>query len=474
MKKLTLFVFFAIASTILILSNCEQGPKTPTTVGGPASVVCKFNKSFQLAPVLPDLTITDNCLAAQYAWQTFMFLNWPGDPNNPGEPDMSKTIADFGKPAVNETPAVWESYKDIFDIFKTTVPDTTWATQDEFHCDRPIKMTDKTSEESEDHIQEVEQAFTSWLTDIDGNLAFYEVRVNKDEFEFIVKNELYNQSNLAPFAANNGGFWLPDGSTPEYPMGAMEVKVAWKIVTDPADINKYFTIKACIPAVTLNAAGTHAVIASDATYSEQTVGMVGMHVAWKTSDAPQWLWATFEHKDNVPTTAEAADPKQKYTFFDPNSRIGVNAQPNNPDSLSDLSTPCKVTRVDEIDPNVVALNKEFHAMLSKANSSSVFVNYDLIGLTWPQTPVAGNANPNTANPGLISYVKPDQVFLAKGDPQPGEFLRNSTMESYLTTGKNKSSCITCHSQAYLPPFSNKEPIWASDYSWIFTRAQIIQ
>ena len=54
-------------------------------------------------------------------------------------------------------------------------------------------------------------------------------------------------------------------------------------------------------------------------------GLVGMHVAHKTFWAPQWVWSTFEHVDNVPPAGSLGDEDSDYTLF---SR---NAAENSPD-----------------------------------------------------------------------------------------------------------------------------------------------
>src|SRR5207237_1051738 len=36
----------------------------------------------------------------------------------------------------------------------------------------------------------------------------------------------------------------------------------------------------------------------------KTLGLVGFHVVHKTKNRPQWIWTSFEHKDNVPEQSQ--------------------------------------------------------------------------------------------------------------------------------------------------------------------------
>ena len=49
------------------------------------------------------------------------------------------------------------------------------------------------------------------------------------------------------------------------------------------------------------------------------VGLVGFHLAAKTFWAPQWIWSTFEHTDNVPAGNTSPDEPEppNFSLFNP-------------------------------------------------------------------------------------------------------------------------------------------------------------
>ena len=112
---------------------------------------------------------------------------------------------------------------------------------------------------------------------VPGGAATEETRRNKPDFNFIKDNDLYKVSGLkAAYAANK---------TLTFPINLLEVKANWVEVSQlkafngfsgtPADAAKLYHV---------NSAGN------------TQYALVAMHVISKL--APNWTWATFEHKDN--------------------------------------------------------------------------------------------------------------------------------------------------------------------------------
>jgi hypothetical protein len=112
---------------------------------------------------------------------------------------------------------------------------------------------------------------------VPGGAATEETRRNKPDFEFIRDNGLYKVSGLeAAYAANK---------TLTFPIDSLEVKANWVEVSQLKAFNGF--------------SGTPADAAK--LYHVNTAGntqyaLVSMHVISKL--APNWTWATFEHKDN--------------------------------------------------------------------------------------------------------------------------------------------------------------------------------
>jgi hypothetical protein len=276
-----------------------------------------------------------------YGWKTFVALFWPAKSNQRGEPDTTK-------PLTHPAPSVWETYKQTYEAFQPASRDWSLKRQD-WNSPQPLPEICRSAlavsgmpAESVPTFQvlnETHQAFGSQfnnLIDQNGNEVHYNVRFNRDEFEFIKRGGFadtgaYDYSG--PLGANKRLFRLPDNTDGVTGEGATEIKSAWKILCTDAnsckqvdDPSRYFTRNALIytPAVErvvepfLTAPLPRPVVTSPATCKLARVGLVGFHIAAKTFWAPQWIWSTFEQVDNVPgNTAPSEPPPPHFSFFDP-------------------------------------------------------------------------------------------------------------------------------------------------------------
>jgi hypothetical protein len=109
-----------------------------------------------------------------------------------------------------------------------------------------------------------------------GEGVLEESRRNKDSFDFIVQNNLYKITGLrAAF-----------GKTILFPVGAMEVKANWKLVSEIPAFSLGRVTLADVPKM------YHVNTGADG----QQYALVAMHVISKA--VPNWTWATFEQKFN--------------------------------------------------------------------------------------------------------------------------------------------------------------------------------
>ena len=109
-----------------------------------------------------------------------------------------------------------------------------------------------------------------------GKGVLEESRRNKDSFDFIVQNNLYKISGLrAAF-----------GKTITFPVGAMEVKANWQLVTDIPSFTNGKVAVGDVPKL------YHVNTGADG----KQYAFVSMHIISKA--VPNWTWATFEHKFN--------------------------------------------------------------------------------------------------------------------------------------------------------------------------------
>src|SRR3954469_21423858 len=104
--------------------------------------------------------------------------------------------------------------------------------------------------------------------------------MNKGMFDYIVKNGLYNGVTQAKF----GPVDLPSGS--------MLIKAAWREVASTQEERRYYVVSACVCDGSVNGPPTNC--------RQRRMALVGLHITQRTPSAPQWIWTTFEHVDNVP------------------------------------------------------------------------------------------------------------------------------------------------------------------------------
>ncbi len=374
-----------------------------------------------------------------FAWQAFIALNWPA--NADGTPDRKKTIAD------TEAPRVWMSWRTNDSIY---LPDggapAPWdavkkLADYELVLWRFSKMLDESNSPHND-LHESVQAFTGPLVDQNGVFVRYQSLVNKPQFDYIVENELYNQEGQIDFVATrNTQILFPANVTGANPRhGSMGIKLAWKQL-GPNDIpERFFTQEAVVVSTSYDADGKPVT-----TRSRQLMGLVGMHVTALTQTAPNWIWATFEHVDNVIAndlesgkTLAGKEARLRPNFNNPdeptklvNVMPPMNAPPNADGKFTTwdekkTTNPVQLTRVVPIPPATAALNESVRSLLKAAGSA--FQYYELIGTQWPIQP-GYPAFPGGAGsaPESIKFKVPGRVVPV--------YLVNTTMESYFQVGE---------------------------------------
>jgi hypothetical protein len=212
---------------------------------------------------------------------------------------------------------------------------------------------------------------------------------------------------------------------------------------------------------------------------EVTVALVGMHIIKKTPLSPQWVWATYEHKDNAPDIADTAPASSNpnWNFYNPSlpaahmpnwtEATNADGDPNTPQDV-----PVQMVRVTPISADAVAINDAMHTYIDDNFSGSVWSNYNLVDIQWPTVPEA-----------VPAVVENTTAYLPKGTPTE-EDLANITMESFPQLSQTGgggpdgvSSCIGCHSEAAITPtwgnpaWNTAKDWWMTDYSNIFFKAQ---
>jgi hypothetical protein len=448
-----------------------------------------------------DSALTDQPTLNCFAWQEFIALNWAAAPNQRGVANPSAPPAQFGTPGAT-APTVWETYKANTEVFLAggAAPKTWNDPPPPPVCSsgtnaamaalsKPgVRVLSMSSAFGDFSLNETNQASGQWLGDQNGNLVYYEIKMNRDEFNTIVTSNFYNGSvqlttastGKNPVAGGEYQVKLPEGclqgSCPNNgaPVtGAIELKSAWRILPNGSANARYLTTQAVL--VTSSGACTTA-----------TMGLVGLHIIHKTVTQPQFIWATFEQVDNVPPAAPAtfSNPSCKCQTAIPHSCIspppggavfqnclsrqtqGQNCTANTPPPYDNETAGCRafptqVTRARPIssgssDP-VVATNTAAQQLITGTNAKSVFQYYQLVDVLWSVSPQDSYTN----SPGKPGPVTPLSMSGATPDPNALP-VANTTMETYVQS----LTCLTCHVHA-----SVANGKYASDFSFIMGDAQ---
>jgi hypothetical protein len=210
----------------------------------------------------------------------------------------------------------------------------------------------------------------------DGNVVYYDVRFNKS---------LCNLSGSAVELAKQ--------KIINFPSGTIELKFGWKVLNEQEINGNTFVTQQQM---------------FDKT--SKTFGLVGMHIAVATTDHPEFVWATYEHKTNspncdaqgpqdtnwlfsdhgqgsctakLPTSAATDDPCQ---FNLPTKIIGgATGMPTNICAVYPYGTDSGDLKAGENLANIISQNDAVYSALAKptvASSMKVLDNYFNVGDIW--------------------------------------------------------------------------------------------
>lgn len=436
-----------------------------------------------------------------YSWQSLLAINWPVDKEG-------KPLANFTDRGTPE----WLEWKEYYEVFRCNGAEPTpWGSERIAPKDcnehlltsnslqslslsaiqdrgkRILFMTDK----NQNFANETDQAFAYPLKDKNGNLVYYEILLNREEYDYLDKNKLYNFDGQIAYANQKPGVVtpanFPSGIYGKSQKGAIEIKLAWRIleIQKGDDPSRYITTSAMV----LSEDGK--------TFTRKLAGLVGFHISQKPTSSAQWVWSTFEHVDNLNTANlnEAINGKKNlepsfYKNYQP-TLITDEAQflDNKEDKTHLEFTQCE--RRIPIPADVQEINNEVRAMLRKMGSKWQY--YELIDTQWPTDP--------SAAPTVYAKEKNNTVESitnkAGGNPTP-VYLTNITMETYFQKGNQKAtnqieslpdgspvsndtpvfgteSCIGCHSSASIciGKGDKNKPVGGGqltgDFSWLLSQ-----
>lgn len=415
-----------------------------------------------------------------YSWQALVAINWPLDAK--GAPRLNFT--DEGMPT-------WLKWKEAFQVYRSDGKkphswdsprnDGGLGLKESFinDYDTRIITSSRTPTHRGNHntANETDQAFAGKLFDQNGNVVVYEVLMNKEEFDYVVDNKLYNVNGQLEFSKSNTEANFPAGNYGENKLGATEIKLAWKILGDGDMKERYFKDEGYIINETTGEP------------EKAHLGLIGFHISQKTPTGKQWVWSTFEHIDNLDQNVTDIDGETKVihpTLTNPDCEIcPVNVDVTIKkdvysyeqdrhgnywnvinDSLKEdnnyytdaavMKTQAK--RMVDIPVRVKNINTMMQNYFEQ--QGSVWQYYQLIDT---QYPLDQDAAPATSTP--IEYRIPESVINKSGGKPNLALLTNISMETFFQGGNQRAglmensksdinifgteSCIGCHSSAYL-------------------------
>jgi hypothetical protein len=219
----------------------------------------------------------------------------------------------------------------------------------------------------------------------------------------------------------------------------------------------------------------------------ETLGLIGFHAVHKTVTRPQWIWTSFEHKQNVPDR----DHVRTRSFNGPYNFFSVSCKGNcpienttppfpwDPDPALELkfrkddSYKSQIVRETPLTQAANNMNTIFQSMLK----GTVWENYMLISTQWPSAFSCASLRSQNFN-----APDPKNDFIRQPDmncsPAP-TYMANSTLETYSQGDipQASSSCIGCHGNAvgFLTRAPNAKPgeifLNQSDFTFMLEKAQ---
>ncbi len=400
------------------------------------------------------LSFNNQSQADCFAWQEFISLNWPTNPSD-----------SFGTP-YNQNPVQWETYiprEVLFQPGGTAPPQWGTLVSDQyaglfnsqklvFHRSKTKLLTFTSKVNSTDTLidlsvhQAAPQGKPNWLGAQNGTNIWYEIMLNEDYYNFVVKNGYYNAKTQHDSVKAGIPVNFPQGVY-QGAVGAIELKAAWMEVPNPT-APQWSRYK--LSTATVLDPGSNKL-------RNTTVALVGLHILHKTHNQPTWVWATFEQIDNVPGVSGSPTPPFGYNFYNSqctarnvqvktksgDSTVTVTCTPNTSPPfylMQNKPVPIQITRNNPIDPiDATPINTMMQNNIRQFYSSSVWQYYQLVDVIWSQSLQPDPATPIQAprNLNLSSMTSGTSV------------VANTTLESYV---QKTNTCFTCHVYSTIAPF----------------------
>ncbi|MEP3919678.1 RICIN domain-containing protein [Ascidiaceihabitans sp.] len=415
----------------------------------------------------PDVVLYD---LAHFAWREFAALNYPADPNHRGKPLAGSSIGDAADARV------WETYWHRVEMFpgdKTPVQSggkadvtakpsykyTGFALDSTtFGGGTPgmdASLWNNLDEDNELNVDEMFAHVSANPSDpdapngfVDENRIVYEAKMNEAGFNYVLSTKLYDTETRDTMVAATktadaltayGGTCgkAPSGIV-SLPCGVMggaegniEIKAAWrKLNADETASGAYYTNKV----IRYQAVGATKADKVNKWFTD-TYGLIGLHIIHKTANFPTYVFATFEHKDNIASGIGYIDEITQ------NGR-GAGDVAGAKVIISDRDNPI---------PNAV---KAMNSVAQTGLAGTVWANYQLVGVQ--AHPVDYSAIKDSTNQEDISTYLLSNIVIESNEElqnfRGGKAADQIDMQNTVIhgTGKvNMGGCLGCHGVAQL-------------------------
>jgi len=409
--------------------------------GAQTSVTCTEDISWTDPPTLPpDVcgTISNTEARSFYAlsWRLFKFLVWPASTER-GRPDQARKITD------TTGQRTFESFKTEWETFlRDAARPADWNDRPEvaLPCDnhpklRPGDLVLASLSKFGPFDEVLGKDVANLLVAQNRTYVRYQAAYNETVFKKIQHEQLYDQHVVAKLPEAPSGQPVSDqGSQDDQ---ALTVKSAWIELPEggPNHIDPsrfYVRDDAWIQDLDRQSC------------RQARVGLVGLHIVYKTHSRPQWIWSTFEHVDNVPDAGApggghftfnngelsqhmTTDPDAQFKLPRPKGTIAPGMSP----------PPFQVERLQRIDAVVSRMNEVQQQALR--GLGSIWQHYKLVMAQWPLT---------STSPRLGAAASIPQPHHCSG--RGGQAAVNTTMETFHQTQSHcvvGKTCMGCHDNA---------------------------
>ncbi len=267
------------------------------------------------------------------------------------------------------------------------------------------------------------------IYDQNGNVVYYEVRFSRDQCSLPADAKMF-------------------------PAGTTEIKISYRVITD-ADKPNYVWINADI-----NGDGK--------IDPNELLGMVGFHLVKSTEKHPEFVWATFEHKQNVPECQSSADKSTDWSFTSdacaaelPNSvdpkvcdfnsakaeKVLSGGKPtevcrvyHDSSKPGDNQFDANVSDIDQLNTQLVGANG-YITKLPDTNPLAVLKNYMLVGALWEDDITQPSSNlANQRGSIQLANATMETTFQQAPNFNPMPYTGTANLQP-------ATNCFACHNYA---------------------------